>query len=106
MDFTRRSVVAGALASPLALTLSNFANAQPLLSNSWPSGIIKIIVPFPPGGSVDPIARMAQAGMQQKLGASIVIENRPGSSGALGTEIVGNRRRTATPGCSCSIHTQ
>jgi tripartite-type tricarboxylate transporter receptor subunit TctC len=88
MDFTRRSVVAGALASPLALTLSDFANAQSSLSNSWPSGIIKIIVPFPPGGSVDPIARMAQAGMQQKLGASIVIENRPGSSGALGTEIV------------------
>ena len=44
-------------------------------------------MPFPPGGSVDPIARMAQGGMQQKLGASIVIENRPGSSGALGTEI-------------------
>jgi tripartite-type tricarboxylate transporter receptor subunit TctC len=88
MHFTRRSVVAGALASPLALTLSDSANAQSLLSNSWPSGIIKIIVPFPPGGSVDPIARMAQAGMQQKLGASIVIENRPGSSGALGTEIV------------------
>jgi tripartite-type tricarboxylate transporter receptor subunit TctC len=88
MDFTRRSVVAGALASPLVLTLSDFSNAQSLLSNSWPSGIIKVIVPFPPGGSVDPIARMAQAGMQQKLSASIVIENRPGSSGALGTEIV------------------
>jgi tripartite-type tricarboxylate transporter receptor subunit TctC len=64
--------------------LTKFAQAQ---SNSWPSGIIKIIVPFPPGGSVDPIARMAQGGMQQKLAASIVIENRPGSSGALGTEI-------------------
>ena len=41
---------------------------------SWPSGIVKIIVPFPPGGSVDPIARMAQPGMQQKLGATIVID--------------------------------
>jgi tripartite-type tricarboxylate transporter receptor subunit TctC len=84
MDFTRRSVVAGAIASPLVPALTKFAHAQ---STSWPSGIIKIIVPFPPGGSVDPIARMAQGGMQQKLGASIVIENRPGSSGALGTEI-------------------
>jgi tripartite-type tricarboxylate transporter receptor subunit TctC len=87
MDFTRRSVVAGAIASPLALALTDFAQAQALSSSTWPSGIIKIIVPFPPGGSVDPIARMAQGGMQQKLGASIVIENRPGSSGALGTEI-------------------
>jgi tripartite-type tricarboxylate transporter receptor subunit TctC len=86
MKFTRRSVVANALASPLALALTELARAQS--SSAWPSGIIKIIVPFPPGGSVDPIARMAQAGMQQKLGASIVIENRPGSSGALGTEIV------------------
>jgi tripartite-type tricarboxylate transporter receptor subunit TctC len=87
MDFTRRSVVTGALASPLALALTDFAQAQALSSSAWPSGIIKIIVPFPPGGSVDPIARMAQGGMQQKLAASIVIENRPGSSGALGTEI-------------------
>ena len=55
---------------------------------SWPSGIIKIVVPFPPGGTVDPIARMAQPGLQQKLGATIVIENRPGSSGSLGTELV------------------
>jgi tripartite-type tricarboxylate transporter receptor subunit TctC len=86
MNFTRRSVVAGALASPLAATLADIAKAQTSLS--WPSGIIKIIVPFPPGGSVDPIARMAQPGIQKGLNATLVIENRPGSSGALGTEIV------------------
>ncbi len=86
MNFTRRSVVAGALASPLAAALADLAKAQTSLS--WPSGIIKIIVPFPPGGSVDPIARMAQPGIQKGLNATLVIENRPGSSGALGTEIV------------------
>src|ERR1700679_3524252 len=83
MKTTRRSLVLGALAAPLA----GSAMTQIARADTWPSGIIKIIVPFPPGGSVDPIARMAQGGMQQKLGASIVIENRPGSSGALGTEI-------------------
>jgi tripartite-type tricarboxylate transporter receptor subunit TctC len=83
MSITRRSLVTTALASPLTLALADFARAQ-----SWPSGIIKITVPFPPGGSVDPIARMAQPGLQQKLGATIVIENRPGSSGSLGTELV------------------
>src|SRR3984885_15106715 len=89
MNFTRRSVVAGALASPLAAALADLAKAQMSQSSlSWPSGIIKIIVPFPPGGSVDPIARMAQPGLQQKLGATIVIENRPGSSGSLGTGLV------------------
>src|SRR5579871_5180811 len=83
MKFTRRSLMAGAVASPFATALSDLAQAQ-----SWPSGIIKIIVPFPPGGSVDPIARMAQPGIQKALNATLVIENRPGSSGALGTEIV------------------
>jgi tripartite-type tricarboxylate transporter receptor subunit TctC len=83
MQFTRRSLVSAALASPLAAALSDIAQAQ-----TWPSGIIKIIVPFPPGGSVDPIARMAQPGLQQKLNATLVIENRPGSSGSMGTEIV------------------
>ena len=79
MKPTRRSLVLGALAAPLA------AKAR---ADTWPSGIIKIIVPFPPGGSVDPIARMAQPGLQQKLNANIVIENRPGSSGSLGTSLV------------------
>ena len=79
MKPTRRSLVLGALAAPFA------GKAR---ADNWPSGIIKIIVPFPPGGSVDPIARMAQPGLQQKLNANIVIENRPGSSGSLGTSLV------------------
>jgi len=91
MNFTRRSLVLGAIAAPTAtpmtLPLVNQALADGQTAN-WPSGIIKIIVPFPPGGSVDPIARMAQPGLQQKLGATIVIENRPGSSGSLGTGLV------------------
>jgi hypothetical protein len=39
-------------------------------------GVIKIIVPFPPGGTVDPIARMVQPGLQQRLGATIIVENK------------------------------
>src|SRR5277367_164774 len=81
MKVTRRSLMLGAAAVPLVgQTLA--------MAQSWPSSIIKIIVPFPPGGSVDPIARMAQPGMQQKLNATIIIENRPGTSGSLGTELV------------------
>jgi tripartite-type tricarboxylate transporter receptor subunit TctC len=84
MKPTRRSLVLGALAAPLA----GPALTRTVCADTWPSGIIKIIVPFPPGGSVDPIARMAQPGLQQKLNANIVIENRPGSSGSLGTSLV------------------
>jgi len=81
MKFTRRSIVLGAMSAPLAAPLT--AQAQ-----SWPSGVIKIIVPFPPGGTVDPIARMAQPGMQQKLNATLIIENKPGASGSVGTGVV------------------
>jgi tripartite-type tricarboxylate transporter receptor subunit TctC len=75
--FTRRSVLAGAVLAPLV------ARAQ-----SWPSGPIRIIVPFPAGGSVDAVARLAQAGLQQRLGVSVVVENRSGASGSTGTALV------------------
>jgi tripartite-type tricarboxylate transporter receptor subunit TctC len=76
-QLTRRSVMAGALLAPFA------ARAQ-----SWPSGPIRIIVPYPAGGSVDAVARLAQAGLQQRLGVSVVVENRSGASGSTGTAIV------------------
>jgi tripartite-type tricarboxylate transporter receptor subunit TctC len=46
------------------------ARGRAAQAQNWPSGIIKIIVPFPPGGTVDPIARMAQPGLQERLGAT------------------------------------
>src|SRR4029077_3194121 len=72
---TRRSVLLGAAAAPFAT--ASHAQAQP--------NLVKIIVPFPPGGTADPIARMVQPGLQQKLGATVIVENRPGASGSIGT---------------------
>jgi tripartite-type tricarboxylate transporter receptor subunit TctC len=74
ITLTRRTLVLGAAAMPFA------AEAQTTSSN-----ILKFIVPFPPGGTADPIARMVQAGLQQRLGTTVVIENRPGASGSIGT---------------------
>jgi tripartite-type tricarboxylate transporter receptor subunit TctC len=76
---TRRSLLLAATATPLMATLTRA---------DWPSETIRIIVPFPPGGSVDPIARMAQPGLQQRLNATLIIENKPGASGSVGTNIV------------------
>jgi tripartite-type tricarboxylate transporter receptor subunit TctC len=72
---TRRSLVLGAMAAPFA----GSALAQPATSN-----VTRIVVPFPPGGTFDPIARMVQPGLQQRLGTTIIIENRPGASGSIG----------------------
>ena len=74
---TRRSMMLAAVLAPFS------AHAQ-----SWPSGPIRIIVPFPPGGSVDAIARLAQAGLGQRLGATIIVENRAGASGSMGSAAV------------------
>ena len=51
----------------------------------WPAQPIRIINPFPPGGSIDQISRLLQPHLQQGLGQSIVIENRVGASGSIGT---------------------
>jgi tripartite-type tricarboxylate transporter receptor subunit TctC len=57
-------------------------------AQSWPSGIIRIVVPFPPGGSTDAMARLVQPALQHRLGATIIIENRTGASGSIGTAAV------------------
>src|SRR5262249_5598856 len=75
---TRRSLLTGAMALPFAAR----SNAQD--QAALPS-VIKFTVPFPPGGTADPIARMVQPGLQQRLGATIVIENKPGAWGSVGT---------------------
>lgn len=64
-----------------------------LLSSScfaaeWPSRPIRIIVPYAPGGIADLLARMLAPVLEQKLGESIVVENKPGASGDLATEYV------------------
>jgi tripartite-type tricarboxylate transporter receptor subunit TctC len=79
--WSRRSVV-------LAAALARPALARAALAETWPPGPIRIVVPFPPGGSVDAVARLAQAGLAQRLGVTVVVENRTGASGSTGTAAV------------------
>ena len=79
MKFSRRSLL-GAAALPFVAPVA--AHAE-----TWPSGPIRFIVPFPPGGSTDALARVVQAGLSQRLSANIIIENKPGASGAAGTAV-------------------
>ena len=70
----RRGILAG-------LALPALARAQ-----AWPAQPIRIIAPFPPGGSVDTIARLLVPSLQASLGVAVVVENRSGAAGALGTQ--------------------
>jgi tripartite-type tricarboxylate transporter receptor subunit TctC len=62
--------------------------AVPALSQQYPTRPIRFIVPYPPGGTVDITARIVQPRLSESLGQTIVIENRSGAGGAVGTEAV------------------
>jgi tripartite-type tricarboxylate transporter receptor subunit TctC len=70
------------VAGVLALSSAGAANAQ-----SWTTKPIRIIVPFPPGGTTDQIIRRIQPLLEADLKATIVVENRGGASGSIGTAI-------------------
>jgi tripartite-type tricarboxylate transporter receptor subunit TctC len=55
---------------------------------AWPSKPVKIIAVFPPGGSVDQVARILAAQLGQQMGQTFVVDNRGGASGSIGTQIV------------------
>jgi len=65
-----------------------FAAANGLQAQAWPSKPIRLIAPFPPGSSIDIIARLIADPMGQALGTTVVIENKPGAGGNLGVDAV------------------
>jgi tripartite-type tricarboxylate transporter receptor subunit TctC len=79
----RRSVLAGLGAAAVAAPA--IVNAQ--TAADWPKGQIKIIVPFPPGGSTDPVARIIQAKLMELTGWNVLVDNKPGGTGAVGSAI-------------------
>src|SRR6476659_10856578 len=64
--------------------------ALPVLAQSYPSKTIRLVSPFPPGGSVDVVGRRLAAKLPETLGQQMVVDNRSGASGVIGTEIVMN----------------
>ena len=58
------------------------------MAQAWPSKPIKIVVPYPPGGTSDILARAISPGLQEALGVPIVVENKPGATGNLGADYV------------------
>jgi len=62
--------------------------AFPVEAQQWPQRAIKVVVPFPPGGVTDSVARITADWLTPRLGQPVVAENRPGASGAIAAEFV------------------
>lgn len=78
-----------AFAIALAASGAGLLPQQAAFAQTWPSRPIRIVVPLPPGGAVDTVARVAAAGLSERLAVPVVIENRGGATGTLGvTEAV------------------
>jgi tripartite-type tricarboxylate transporter receptor subunit TctC len=73
---TRRHCLA---AGAVALALPSLVSAQ-----AWPAKPIRLVVPFPPGGLIDNMARLVGPRLAQELGQPVVIDNKPGAGGNLG----------------------
>jgi tripartite-type tricarboxylate transporter receptor subunit TctC len=75
-------LAAGAAALPAA---SRIATAQ-----SYPTRPVRLIAPFPPGGSIDLTARLIGQWLSEQLGQQLIVENRPGAGGNIGSEAAMN----------------
>ena len=85
MTTHRRSLLAAALAASTLAALPIGAAAQ---AGGWPQRPIKLIVPYPPGGSSDIIARAISQPLSEALKQPVIVENRPGANGNLGADMV------------------
>ena len=77
----RRQLCAAAAVAVLALALAGRAGAQAV----YPSGPIRFVVPYPPGGPTDLMARLLQPELQTRLGVTVVIDNKGGAGGNVGS---------------------
>jgi tripartite-type tricarboxylate transporter receptor subunit TctC len=91
------SLLGGAVAA-----LPHAANAQTTAQN-WPQRVVRIVVPYVPGGGTDAIARILAAGLSKSAGYQIVIENKGGGATNIGTEAVAHAAPDGYTVLFCSL---
>jgi tripartite-type tricarboxylate transporter receptor subunit TctC len=96
-----RSIMIQAAGLLVALTTSVAAQSD------YPNRPVRLIIPFPPGGSNDVVGRMIGTQLSEQLGKQVIVDNRAGAGGVVGTEIVtkaapdGSRTRSIRGSTNC-----
>lgn len=80
-----KQIVGAGLAAGLAFGAAAVVHAQ---AGNYPDKPIRIVVPYPPGGSTDAVARLVGEQMSNKLGQPVIVDNRPGASGVVAADSV------------------
>jgi tripartite-type tricarboxylate transporter receptor subunit TctC len=97
------------MAAPLALAASRAAWAD--AADGYPNHTVRLVVPYPPGGGGDAVARIIAPKLQAALGQTFIIDNRPGAGASIGTDIVAKAAPDGytileTPGAALTVNPQ
>ena len=84
----------------LVLGISSLIFSAAVFAQSYPNKPITLVVPFPPGGSTDSVARAIGPKMSDKLGQSVIVENKAGATGTVGAGFV---KRSEPDGCTLLV---
>ncbi len=88
MKISSQSVFHVLLITIVSLALTSLFGAVPVAAQVWPAKPIKLVAVFPPGGSVDQVARILSNPLQAALGQPVIVDNKGGASGSIGTASV------------------
>lgn len=91
------------IARPTLLWVFLCAAAGGAAAQDWPQRVVRVVVPYAPGGNADTIGRFTAQALTAGIGQQFVVENRPGAAGAIGTEFVAKAAPDGYTLCVCAL---
>src|SRR4051812_37375573 len=79
-----------------------FVTSTSLLAQSYPTRPIRLVVPFPPGGTIDMVGRIVAQKLGERVGQTVVVDNRGGAGGVIGVDTVAKAPPDGHTLCLCS----